>query len=89
MAAPKHQLNHAVIAIPRYIQIDESSDNENIANDSSTVTWAARIFNGVFDSHTLFKTQVDITKYLKFTTKFVSMIAIAVALERAMEAAMI
>ena len=38
IAAPKHQESHAVMAIPRYIQIEESSLKENIANDSSTVT---------------------------------------------------
>ena len=29
--APKHQLNHAVIAIPRYIQIEESSESESLS----------------------------------------------------------
>ena len=62
IAAPKHHESHAVMAIPRYIQIEESSLKENIANDSSTVTCAANIFNGVFESSILFKTQVDITK---------------------------
>ncbi len=87
--APRHQLSHAVIAIPRYIQMLESSLKENIANDSSTVTWAASMFNGVFDSSTWFSTQVDITKYLRLTTKLVRMIAIAVAPLSTMDAAII
>ena len=69
IAAPRHQLSHEVIAIPRYTQMLESSLSENIANDSSTVTCAARIFKPTFESSTWFRTHVDITKYLKLTTK--------------------
>ena len=87
--APKHQLSHAVIAIPRYVHMLESSLNENIANDSSTVTWAANMFKGVLESSIWFRTQVDITKYLKLTTKLVNMIAIAVAPLKTMDAAII
>jgi hypothetical protein len=47
------------------------------------------MFKGVLESLILFNTHVDITKYLKLTTKLVSMIAIAVAPLKTMDAAII
>lgn len=73
--APSIQDNHEVNDIPIYVHIDDSCINEKRANDSSVTRCADRAFisGDVFSA--LLYTHTFITKYLRFTTKFVSIIA--------------
>lgn len=87
--APSIHDNHDVNEIPIYVHMDESFINEKRANDSSVTKWADSAFNSGDDFSALLYTQTFITKYLRLTTKLVSIIAIALAPFASMDAAII